>query len=440
MARRRCARGARHLTPLLAGCLLACGADLQGPPAAPSASVAPPTAAAGASAPEATPSAPASTGAATPLGVDVAGILRDVVPAAQAGRRLAAGTLASVIDREAGDPRNAWALAHGMLARGAEFRATDGRLARDVLAQDWLQSEPHLHFERSRGATRVEPHQDLILKTLLEVGLPLDAPIGSEAGGPTVGALLAASQGHAALGELDSASPFPDANDAPWSVQAWCQGAAAGGPDPFAVGSRSIAVGDAGRALLGVLDREVAFIDAAVTAGRGFEKRKQGIFGFTCGGAHLFQGAAACAAVDRAGTEARAAVLAAIRTWLARVPVETALVDAAVRQHPKMGVLLVNQDVKFLGHLLESLGKAWRDGLWAPTDAERALLDRVEGRLLQRVLVLQKTGVYAPEAMQRLAGDESTFQLYLDLVGDACHAWKGLDVYATQRGGTWPPG
>ena len=60
-------------------------------------------------------------------------------PAVDAVRAEARALLADVIDREAGDPANPWALAHGILARGRDFRATDGRLAVHVLVDDFLQ-------------------------------------------------------------------------------------------------------------------------------------------------------------------------------------------------------------------------------------------------------------------------------------------------------------
>ena len=44
--------------------------------------------------------------------------------------------------------------------------------------------------------------------------------------------------------------------------------------------------------------------------------------------------------------------------------------------------------------------------------------------------MLKQAGVYEPAAMDQLASDPETFPFYLDLVGDACHAFNGLRIRA----------
>jgi len=367
--------------------------------------------------------APASSGVAPEIDPGPVATPDPVAAEAAVEERVRA-VLGAVIDREAGNPANAWALSHGILARGPDFRATDGRLARDVLVDDWLQRTPDLHFETQRGEVRVEPHADLILKTLVEAGLPLDAPIGTTDGSPTLRALLDASRNRAKLGGADGF--FPSENDAPWSVQAWCQ---AGPQDSWTASGRPTTSPEVAEQLLGSLERQVDFIVQARAAGKPFAKRKQDIFAFTCGGAHLFQGAAACVAAGSV-PDAASRIAAVVDTWLARVPLETGLVDAAIKQHPDASILLVNQDIKFLGHLLESLGKAQRDGLWTPTAADREILKRVKLRLYQQILRFEAGGIYADKALAGFAANPGSFQLYLDLVGDACHAWSGMRIQA----------
>ena len=387
------------------------------------------------SSPEAPAPEPSPTPAATPAPAGPPVRLQANTELAPGVAEAARATLGQVVDREAADPENAWALAHGILARGPEFQATDGRLARAVLVADFLEGgagDPR--FPRTRGAVRVEPHRDLILKSLLEAGLPLGEPIAP--GGPTLRALLDASERRFEPASTErSVSVFASDNDAPWSVQAWCQGAAAGGATSWKTAAgQDVQLEQVSRALLGVLEAENHAVRTAQVAGAPVQKNKKGIFAFTCGGAHLFQGAEACAAAGwpRGGnTPARLSALADL--YLYRLPFETAMVDAALQQYPQLAVLLINQDVKFLGHLLESLGKAQRDGLWTPTAAERASLDAAERRLLNDVDQLARLGAYSAESMAALAGEESTFQMYLDLVGDACHALVGLRIQAGLR-------
>jgi len=377
-------------------------------------------------------------------GSDEDGTIPEGTPDREAARLEVDALLSTVIDREAGDPANAWALAHGMLAKGADFVATDGRLARHVLIDDFLEAtavprrpDKVPSFPQSRGAVRVEPHTDLILKTFVEVGLPMDAPLSDRPGAPTLAALVASSQLRFEPVRSEGASLLAEPNDAPWSAQAWCQANANGAPDAWTTGTAGdVTLEEVSAALLGTLERETWFIRQALAEGKPFEKKKQGIFGFTCGGAHLFQGVEACAAKGwpkTGDTGARVAVL--VDLYLERVPLETRLVEQTIQQYPGLAPLLYNQDVKFLGHLLEGLGKAERDGLWTPTADERDLMVSVETRLLYHVLQLEKLGVYRDEAMDGLARNPETFQFYLDLVGDACHAWRGLRVQEELRAG-----
>jgi len=377
--------------------------------------------------PEPTPS-PEPTTAAAPTPTP-----EPTTPSLEVARSLATATLDAVIAREAGDPGNAWALAHGILVGGADFEATDGRRAVDVLVHDFLEErDGRPAFPKTRGDVRVEPHTDLILKAFVEAGLPLDEPLAE--GKPTLRALLEASQARFEPRREDGKSLLSEPNDAPWSIQAWCQASGRGGATGWESALGSVSLEEIAAAQLGTLERETLFIRRAIAAGETVEKRKQDIFAFTCGGAHLFQGAAACAAEGLpAAGNSPARVDAVVDLYLYRLPLETRLVDATIAQYPRMTPILVNQDVKFLGHLLESLGKAERDGLWTPTAAERGALDEAEARLLSQVFRLEAMGVYAPDAMANLAGSEETFQFYLDLVGDACHARKGLEIQAGLR-------
>ena len=76
----------------------------------------------------------------------------------------------------AADPRNPWALAHGLLVEGRTFKARDGRSAARVIVSDFLQREgsgpdANLFFASALpDGTPIEPHPQLLLKTLLLSG------------------------------------------------------------------------------------------------------------------------------------------------------------------------------------------------------------------------------------------------------------------------------
>lgn len=392
-------------------------------------------------APERSPPEPAPTGRAfaqTPTPEPTAAPTPD--PAAEAVAIEARALLEAVIDREGGDPTNPWALAHGILARGRDFRATDGRLAVHALVDDFVEWEELPgrgrvpRFPQSRGDVRVEPHTDLVLRTLLEVGLPLDAPLTDTAGAPTLRALLEGSQARFVPVRAEDKPLIADPDDAPWSVGAWCAASQASGITSWESAAGPLELEEAASALMGALERETWFIRQAMADGQRIEKRKQGIFAFACGGAHLFGGVATCAAAGWPGKGNRQARLdALIDIYLHRVPLETTLVQRTMEQHPDMAPLLYNQDVKFIGHLLEALGGAERDGLWTPTVQERVLLDGLELRLVHHVRQLGQFGIYEAATTVQLKDQPDTFQFYLDLVGDACHAWRGLEIQAALR-------
>jgi hypothetical protein len=370
-------------------------------------------------------------------------------------RAQALALLDRVLRTEAANPANAWALAHGLLAYGRDFQATDGRSAVEVLAADFLEQLPLdgveggvPGFPAKRGEVRVEPHTDLVVKSLLEAGWGLDEAL------PTVKTtprdLIAGSQARFApnvpSAEAGGGGPrFADANDAPWTTDAWCTAAGDDAPPPAswttASGVPVELEGVAGN-LLATLETESYFLRTAKEAGAKVEKRKQGIFRYTCGGSHLFQGVASCAAAGvPAGDGTRTRLAKQIELYLYRVPIETRTVDAMLMQAPKFRSILYNQDIKFLGHLLEALGKVERDGLWTPSAKDRAMLEMAETRLVFHLLQQEKIGTYRPEALAKLARatDKTSqdplrgFQFYLDLVGDAAHARHGLDIQAALR-------
>ncbi|MBJ94671.1 MAG: hypothetical protein CMP23_09405 [Rickettsiales bacterium] len=355
-------------------------------------------------------------------------------------RSKALEVLDRVVDREASKVGNAWALAHGILVRGPDFKASDGRRAVDVLVDDYLLAEPlagakglQPYFPKLKGQVRVEPHTDLILKTFVEVGMPLDEPLTSRAGSPTLERLLRSSRMRFVSGS--EGSFFADVDDVAWSAQAWCQAVYKGAaPSWRTAAGMTLKVDDVAREQLELIEREYHFIQRARAAGETVEKRRQHIFAHACGGAHLLQGTIACAAVEMPVVDSlESRIKQLIDAYLWRIPLEVSLVDRAVQSAPRLIPILLNQDIKFLGHGLELLAKAELAGLWTPDAEQLVALQGMEDRLLNHVLQLNGIKVYDAEKMTSLSKREHGFQLYLDLVGDACHARLGLQLQERLR-------
>ena len=81
-----------------------------------------------------------------------------------------------------------------------------------------------------------------------------------------------------------------------------------------------------------------------------------------------------------------------------------------------------------LGHLIESLSKLQRDGLWTPNKQAEAILLDAEARLIANLVQLERSGAYRADRMAAFAANPDVFQLYLDLVGDAAHALSGMKL------------
>lgn len=388
---------------------------------------------------------PAGSGAASPTPAATPAPTLAAAPDLSADEeRRAIEALRRVAREGAADPGNPWALAHGVLAFGADFRTRDGENALGRIVSAYLEEREipgagggtlRVHaFPREREGVRVEPHRDLVLKNAIERDAFPEGPFGGVEGAPSRVDLVRSSQATFEFRPgARGAAAFPRPDDVAWSVQAYCQEAERAGAEWVAASGMAVRLDEVAAALIATLEDATRFLAEARARGAArVQKRRQGIFAFTCGGAHLYQAAEACAAAGFGGPEARERVREQTALYLWRGAVENALYDEAIAQAPRLAALVVNQRVKFLGHLLESLGKAERDGLWRPTAEEAQALAGARRALLRAALQLEESGVYRRLAEVR-AGSE---QFYLDLVGDACHALRGLEIQAELgRGG-----
>jgi hypothetical protein len=175
------------------------------------------------------------------------------------------------------------------------------------------------------------------------------------------------------------------------------------------------------------LRKETDFIHTAMRLGSKIEKRKQGIFSHTCGGAHLIQGAAMGVARGF-GTEAdREVMKGEIPALFARLDPELKQVDDMIRMQPKYRVILLGQRLKFLGHFVESTHKLAAMGLFEPSEEQEGMMQRALAELVATVAVLKTAdgGIFKRMAAIRDAGGE---QMYLDFLGDSAHALHGVDL------------
>lgn len=337
--------------------------------------------------------------------------------------------LGAVIDSRAADPENAWAIAHGVLARGAGFRLADSRPAIAHVLATW--AEPRsvgtltlIGFPTTREGAPVEPHTDLILKNIGEAGLLPSETFPAGGGDVTVADLYRYTLLKTFLVPGKNESSYQNPNDMPWGVQALAQWS----PDEelrwVAANGTKMDMDELTHFLVAVLHQESAFMFTAMGRGERFQRTGQSLFTYTCGGAHLVQGASYAVARGFGKPEDRRAVAAQAQLLLYRLPIELAIYDDATRQNPKYRLKLMVQRMKFLGHFLESISKLQALGFFTPDDAQLATIEGAAQNLSLTVSALAE--VKAFERLDEIRAAEE--QLYLDVVGDAAHAVRGLEL------------
>lgn len=333
--------------------------------------------------------------------------------------------LVPVVTREDGDPHNPWALAHGLLALGPEFQATDGRLAIDAIldAAEPVAAAPSLfRFVREQAGAPVEPHASLILKNLSEIGVAPDRPVTVRGRSTTLADLYRGTLATTWLVAARNHTSFSSPDDTPWALQGIAAWAPPEGLSWTAIDGTTTSLRDLTLFGVAVLVRETRFLADAARAGQPFERQGQGIFRYTCGGAHLLQGAAYAVARGYSDEKGKLALTEQAALHRYRFPIELAIIDRALADHPESRLKLLSQRLKFTGHWLESMTRLVLFGFAADDAATRADLARGAAELARSAELLAQEGAWDQLPKIRAADG----QLYLDLVGDAAHAVRGL--------------
>ncbi|MBX2799134.1 MAG: hypothetical protein KTR31_15780 [Myxococcales bacterium] len=356
--------------------------------------------------------------------------------------------LLKVVLDEARDPGNPWAVTHAMLVLGA-----DTTLTNESKAVDWLFSEyaeivtvgetELLTFPPSRGDVRIEPHTDLVLKALTEAGVPPDRVVKVDGRDFNLSALYRHSLWRAWAKGGTTGFRSGDFNDAPWALQgltAW----APAGAEWVAQGRRGMEMNGLTTATVQKLASETAAMKAARSAGDSMRKdTRRGIFRYTCGGQHLLQGVAYAVGRGFGTAEDRAEVCEQKDLLRWRIDLELDTVDPLIEKGDRaVQIVLLGQRLKFLGHYLETVHKIGALGICDLSDEDLAASHRVATELAATVDALDKLGVFSDLAgiktdatlsKYRQGGSE---QVYLDIVGDAAHAVRGIDMATGGDAGT----
>jgi hypothetical protein len=344
-------------------------------------------------------------------------------------------TLAAVVAKWGFDPNNAWAIGHALQGLGADGTMPDGGSAVDFLFATYAEratigSVDVLRFMKARGDIRVEPHSGLTIKILTDMGVKPDRAVTVQGAPAVVGDLWRGT----VLGtwvDGDTTS-FGSWNDTPWTLQA----IAAWAPPAYAwtaEGGHAMTVDLFTHAVVQKLVSDTAFLAEARAAGGTFQKQKQGIFAYTCGGAHLLQGASYAVSRGFGSPEDRAAVVEGLHVQAWRFPIELGIIDDMLVRAPNAKGLLLVQRLKMAGHHLETLHRAAAEGLVGPADKD--IVESVavaERELIATAGAITKSGAFNAMPQVRDANE----QVFLDLIGDSAHAVHAIDL-ATGAAGVW---
>lgn len=351
-------------------------------------------------------------------------LLLGLVTAAPAVSSSAAEPLRALCRTQGANPRNPWALAHGLTLEGRGFRARDGRLAAEVIVSDFLRRDEAaggrgLYFEPfTAEGTPVEPHPALQVKTLVLAGFPLSRKFQASWGPVTLGALVEDLQ-------RDFRPELAHSPEGAWALDALGHVLAPGAT--FRNGSGETVRFDA------VMDEALATLESANTSlAAGMKaglpqvpKQKQGIYTHPCGGLHFFQAVASWArypAVRKAWGER---LDTQVDVLIYRLGSEARQYEAALADAPQYRLALLSQSLKFYGHFLETLGRYRQENGWIPAPRQQQAVTRAHQLLEATVRRLNEAGAFRDiETIEKQQP-----QLYLDLVGDACHAAHGLDTW-----------
>lgn len=354
------------------------------------------------------------------------------------------GTLEQVVRDHALDPGNPWAIVHGTLALGWSVKLSNGADPVDWLFSEYAElavvgDEELVRFPPSRGAVRIEPHTDLVLKALTEGGVPPDRAVTVKGAAKTVGDLYRHSLSRAWAQGTSTGFQEGGYNDTPWALQ----GLAAWAPDDLAwlaPGRHDMTMDGFTSEVVDQLVLETKGMREARAAGTPMQKdTRKGLFRYTCGGQHLVQGAAYAVGRGFGRPEDAATICDQLALLRWRIDVELGSLDPLLAQTTSdraVQIVLLTQRLKFLGHWLETTHKIGALGVCPLSSDDAKATERVAGEVVQTVDALAKLGVWSnlgairtDTAFAKYRGGE---QVYLDLVGDSAHAVRGIDL-ATGR-------
>lgn len=323
-----------------------------------------------------------------------------------------------------------WAMAHGLLAIGPEAKISSGEKAVDKLFDfasiKMIENKSFPYFPAKMNVKgkpiMVEPHLHLMAKVLSEIGIAPERRILVDQTEFTIADFYKGVVLSSYLNPYTNTSSYAGSDDIAWSVQA-INAILNPGEQWKAENGQVMSVDALSMFLIAVLNKETQSLKRSMEAGANFKKDGQGIFQYTCGGAHVLQGAAYSVARGFGNDEAEEEIQTQIKLMFYRFPRELKIYDQLMKRNPEHKVKLLVQRLKFVGHFLETAQKMAMLNLYEPTEKQIRTMHGALDQLLLITTALKNEGIY--QSLYYLKVNDP--QLYRDVIGDTCHA-----VYAMQ--------
>ncbi len=332
----------------------------------------------------------------------------------------------------AGDVKNPWAMAHGICAFGTAYPAADGRKAADVIIKDYLQRNPGFDAGPLSGApfgfqryaadgTPIEPHTNLLVKTLVLGGDKPSTTYPTAWGKVSLAELIASVK----LGFRHVPEKEEYWRDVAWTLDLLSHVLKPGKAAHFqSAGGKDVDFNDVMEDALAYV--ELAQSDLKLGMEKGLpqvDKRKQGLYGHSCGGVHLVQAVLGWSRFPEVKKKWGKRLDSVIDVHFYRLESERRQYDAALEQAPQYRLQILTQMLKFYGHFLETLARLKDETGWKPSATQKQSIQKAKALLDATLRLLDADQTFSK--MEEIK--KASPQIHLDLIGDACHASHGWD-------------
>lgn len=329
------------------------------------------------------------------------------------------------------DPNNPWLLTHSLLAFGKDLKLANGQYAIDRIVSGFLKfkkvgKHDVPYFPVGTNRDRIEPHPSMHVKTFIELGVPLSRVFTVGKRKVTLAQMLKGVHqlfpyyprdreiGHQAWRFFLLYGHRPNNNKA-W---VWDN----------AKGEKVVFLRQVFR-LIKYTDKQTSFL--RILKNRGVKVipklrlRRQHIYGESCGGFHLLQAALRWCGHPNFRKRLQPFLDAQIELMFYRLDGEVKLYTQLFKKYQKHAAyrfLILLQQLKFLGHFLETVTDLHEWGLLKPTLEQRKAIRGAVQLAVVSVMLLYRLGWYGRIPLLQ----KRSYQMYLDLMGDSAHTLHAL--------------